>query len=194
MTGKFDAVVGLNEIAQPLAKEIAPMVAEELWLRGMISTCRTCDNRPPPPHDDDAEDRVLAAILGAEAGQAFPGFDPSHFYSVQMQRCAFILGRGLAAGAPLSPEEAFRALCASYPQLARVWAEIIARLDLEAPASSDERVAEDIARLRLLADVRTLLSTLGELDADARDGRLAPEDIYKRGAVAFAPFRPKATR
>jgi hypothetical protein len=188
LTGRFDAVVGLEEIVDP----IADAVADRIWERTALRLCRTCDSRPPPPHDEDAEDRVLSALLFAEAGQTFPGFEAAHVYGLHKQRAALVLLRGVADGAPLSPTDALRALCEAWPQLSRQWAGVIARLEYETPAYSLDRIAEDIERLRVLAAVRTLLSTLAELDLDARGGRLVPEDIYKRGAAAFAPFRPKA--
>lgn len=204
MTGQFDGVVGIDEIVEPIARRVTRRVLEALetllepWARKvaeyvrediLFGVCRACDSRPAPPHDNEAEDRVLSALLFAETGDAFVSLEPAWFYGLQSQRVAFVLLQAVRFGEPVSHEDLYRRLCASWPQHARAWAGMVTRIVEETAANA--LIGEDIERLRLLYDIRENRREQLELMAESSAGRMT-RDQYKQALMRqLARFESK---
>lgn len=189
MTGAFDQVVGLEELSEPIGRVMVRILREDQ----IVGTCRTCDDRGPPPRDEAAEERVLSALFFAKKDQTFPDLDAVMFAGWYQRQVAFVLleARRLT-GRWISPEEALSALNESWPQHWRAWEAIIKRALESAPAKVP--VSEDVERLRLFADQRELLRSLAELDAAIRAKRIGRVETLNAGREAFAPFSTKATK
>jgi hypothetical protein len=189
VTGAFDQVVGLEELAEPVGRVVARILREDQ----IVGTCRTCDDRGPPPRDEEAEERVLSALFLAKKDQAFPNLDAVMFAGWYQQQVAFVLLEARRhTGRWLSAEETSAALLETWPQHWRAWEATIKRAIESAPAKVP--VAEDIELLRRFADQRELLRKLAQIDADIRAKRIGRVETLNAGREAFAPFRSKAIK
>lgn len=183
MTGGFD----LADILRPFVQMAADAVADRLHADHLLRT----DGRAPPPRDEDTEDRVFWMLLTASVDDRLPSVTPDLFFGRYKQIAATALRCALDRGAPLTTDAAFADLCRAWPQLQKTWRGLLERIENDTPAVAPKRLPDDIARLRLLADVRDLLRGMDELDCDARPGLLTREQIHVALVRLAAPFEPK---
>lgn len=115
MTGQFGKLVDVEGLIQA-------MIEQQLF-----PACRTCDNRPPPPNDDLAEQTILAHAIVLKHLDVLTDVRPEHFMNPWNASIARLV---------LPPAEA--------PPLD----DLIAKLDDETPGSAATwtRLLENIAR------------------------------------------------